>query len=216
MSRFPDPRRTRGDIVAIGADYRAETLLDAYRHGIFPWPNDETPLPWFCPEERALLQFDAIHISRSLARAIGQSSWRYSIDEAFTAVIRECSAVPRPGQDGTWIYPEVIDAYNELHRRGFAHSAEVWEGDELVAGIYGVDSGGAFGGESMFHKRSNASKLALLHLVSHLRSRGLTWMDVQVLTPHMELLGARLVERDEFLDLLRDTQLLGLQLFGEK
>lgn len=213
MSRFPDPRRVRGDIVAIGADFRAETLIDAYQHGIFPWPTDEMPLPWFCPEERAILVFDDIHISRSLLRAMRQAKWRFSVDEAFEQVIRACAEAPRPGQDGTWIFPEVVTAYEELHRLGVAHSAEVWEDDVLVGGIYGVDCGGAFGGESMFHHRPNASKLALLHLVEHLKSRGLDWMDIQVMTPHMESLGAALVDRDEFLERLRDTQKRRLTLF---
>lgn len=213
MSRFPDPRRARGDIVAVGTDYHPETLIDAYRHGIFPWPNDETPLPWFCPEERAILRFERIHLSRSLVRARKQTQWKLSIDRAFDAVIRGCSDASRPDQDGTWIYPEVVAAYSELHRLGVAHSAEVWEADELIGGIYGIDSGGAFGGESMFHRRPNASKFALLHLTDHLAARGLDWMDIQVLTPHMESLGAELIDRDDFLDRLRDTQRRGLRLF---
>ena len=206
MSRFPDPRRIHGDIVAIGADYRPETLIDAYRHGIFPWPTDEMPLPWFCPEDRAILFFDRIHISRSLDRARGHTTWTFSIDRAFDEVIAACARAERPGQEGTWIFPEVIAAYSELHRRGVAHSAEIWEGEELIGGIYGVDSGGAFSGESMFHRRPNASKVVLLHLVEHLAARGLEWMDIQVLTPHMEALGATTVARDEFLDRLRAAQ----------
>lgn len=213
MSRFPDPRRVRGDIVAIGADFRPETLIDAYHNGIFPWPTDEMPLPWFCPEERAILVFDELHVPRSLLRTMRQSKWRFSVDEAFGQVIRACAEAPRPGQDGTWIFPDVVRAYDELHRLGVAHSAEVWEDDVLVGGIYGVDCGGAFGGESMFHHRPNASKLVLLHLVEHLKSRGLDWMDIQVMTPHMESLGAVLVDRDEFLERLRDTQKRALTLF---
>lgn len=226
MSRFPDPRRVRGDIVAIGGDLQIETLVDAYRNGIFPWPTDEMPLPWFSPEERAILAFDEIHIPRSLKKALRTAGldasaasdatprWRCSIDEAFAEVIRKCSETSRPGQDGTWIFPEVVEAYIRLHEAGIAHSAEVWEGDELIGGIYGVDSGGAFSGESMFYRRSGASKVALLYLVDHLRSRGLHWLDIQVMTPHMEALGARLISRDDFIELLRVAQRRAAQLFG--
>jgi leucyl/phenylalanyl-tRNA---protein transferase len=123
--------------------------------------------------------------------------------------------VPRPDQDGTWITGEMIAAYCDLHREGWAHSVEAWEGDELVGGIYGVDAGGAFAGESMFYTRPDASKLALLHLVEHLASRGLDWLDIQTMTPHMRALGARLVSRGEFLNRLKATQEQGLVLFGE-
>lgn len=230
MSRFPDPLRVRGDIVAIGGDLEVETLIDAYRNGIFPWPTDEMPLPWFSPEDRAVLLFDEIHLSRSLRRTLrsigftafekptdgpaaasgrargNDPAWRCSIDEAFDAVIRRCAQVSRPGQGGTWIFPEVVDAYIRLHEAGFAHSAEVWEGNLLIGGIYGVDAGGAFSGESMFHLRSGASKVALLHLVDHLRRRGVQWLDIQVMTEHMKSLGARLIPRDDFIERLRHAQ----------
>ena len=212
-SLFPDPRKAPHDIIAIGDDLTPSTLLDAYEQGIFPWPSDEIPLPWFCPKQRAVLFFDEIHISRSLGRARRTLPFRGSIDQSFEGVIRACSIAPRPGQEGTWIFPEVIDAYTRLHAMGRAHSAEVWDGDELVGGIYGVDMGGAFGGESMFYHRPNASKIAILHLVEHLASRGLDWMDIQVMTPHMEAMGARLISRNQFLDLLAETQAKKLKLF---
>ena len=214
MSRFPDPRRIRGDVVAFGDDLSPETLMDAYRHGIFPWPMEGTVLPWFSPRWRGILDFDDLHISRSLERARKQTRFQFSIDRDFGGVIRGCAATPRPDQDGTWIFPEVIAAYEQLHSLGHAHSAEVWEGEELVGGIYGVDAGGAFGGESMFYRRPNASKLALLHLIDHLASRGLTWLDIQVMTPHMDAMGATLVRRAEFLDRLERAQRSGLKLFG--
>lgn len=213
MSRFPDPRKALDDVVAIGDDLRPETLIDAYSHGIFPWPVEDYPLPWFSPRRRAVLLFDDIHLSRSLKAAVRKGPFRFTIDRDFRGVIAGCSSVPRPGQNGTWIFPEIIEAYCALHRLGHAHSVEAWEGEELVGGIYGVDAGGAFGGESMFYRRPNASKLALLHLVSHLRSRGLEWMDIQVMTPHMKALGGREIARGRFLDLLKKTQARALTLF---
>jgi len=202
---FPDPRNARGDIIAIGEDLSADTLRDAYRHGIFPWPHDELPLPWFSPRRRAVIFFDELHIGRSLRRSIRRSGFRFAIDTAFEAVIRACATVPREDQ-GTWIGPDIIRAYTRLHREGIAHSAEAWDDDELVGGLYGVDAGGVFTGESMFHLRSDASKLALVHLIDHLRSRGAAWLDCQIMTPHMRALGAREIPRAQFLDLLAEAQ----------
>ena len=212
-SRFPDPRYVRGDIVAIGDNLDVDTLRDAYRHGIFPWPHDTLPLPWFSPRRRALLFFDEVHIGRSLRREMGRGSLNFSVDRDFRAVIRGCAAAPRPGQDGTWIGKPIEKAYTAFHDAGDAHSVEVWDGDDLAGGLYGVDSGGAFTGESMFHRRSGASKLALLHLIEHLRERGAKWLDCQVMTPHMEALGARLVARSKFLDLLATAQARNERLF---
>lgn len=215
VTRFPDPRNARGDIVAIGEDLSADTLRDAYRHGIFPWPHDELPLPWFSPRRRALLFFDELHVGRSLRRSAARSGFRFTIDEGFDRVIDACASVERDDQ-GTWIGPDIIRAYTRLHREGDAHSVEVWDGEELVGGLYGVDAGGAFTGESMFHLRSNASKLALLHLIEHLRARGSGWLDCQIITPHMRALGAREVPRARFLDLLEEAQRSGRDLFGER
>lgn len=212
---FPDPRWTRSDIVALGADLKWETLVEAYSKGIFPWPTDELPfLPWFCPERRAILFFDEVRIPRSLRRVQRRSEFRFTIDTAFERVIRECSQSPRPGQDGTWIFPDVVHAYIELHARGFAHSVEVWRNGQLVGGLYGVSVGGTFTGESMFHRETGASKLALLHLVEHLRARGATWLDAQVMTTHLELLGAREVSRDEYLEMLAVERRAARVLFG--
>ncbi|HEY8132153.1 MAG TPA: leucyl/phenylalanyl-tRNA--protein transferase [Thermoanaerobaculia bacterium] len=213
MSVFPDPRSARGDIVAIGEDLSVETLREAYRHGIFPWPHDELPLPWFSPRRRAVIFFDEVHIGRSLRRSLKKSTFQFTIDQAFDSVIRACASEPRPGQEGTWIGPQIVKAYTRLHRQGDAHSAEVWEGDELVGGLYGIDAGGVFTGESMFHRRTDASKVALLRLVEHLRERGATWLDCQVMTPHMRVLGAREIPRARFLDLLAEEQEKGRNLF---
>src|SRR5262249_20365536 len=131
----------------------------------------------------------------------------------FEEVIQACSQVPRPGQDGTWITPEMVHAYIELHGLGHAHSVEVWEGSKLIGGIYGVETGGAFAGESMFYRKPNASKLALLYLIELLKSRGASWMDIQMLTPHMKALGATEIKRDDFLKELSRVHALGLRLF---
>jgi leucyl/phenylalanyl-tRNA---protein transferase len=210
---FPDPRLIRGDIVALGDDLSPETLVTAYRNGIFPWPTEGIPLPWFSPRRRAILFLDELHIARSLRRFASRRPYRLTIDASFREVITACAETPRPGQDGTWIFPPIVEAYCRLHELGVAHSVEVWEDEILVGGIYGVDAGGAFAAESMFHHRPNASKLALLGLIRHLQSRGLEWLDIQVMTPHMEQLGARLLSRNRFLDLLAATQARRLRLF---
>ena len=201
------------DIVAVGGDLEPETLLYAYRRGVFPWPAEGLPLLWYSPRERAILEFDRLHVGRTLARERRRSRLRFSIDEDFAGVIAGCAATPRPGQDGTWITPEIVAAYTRLHDLGVAHSAEAWDGDVLAGGIYGVDVDGVFAAESMFYRRPFASKLALLHLVDHLRARGLGWIDIQVMTPHMEILGATTIARAEFARRLKETRRLGLDLF---
>jgi len=215
MSRFPDPRLARGDVVAIGEDLRVETLRDAYRHGIFPWPHDDLPLPWFSPRRRTVIFFDELHVGRSLRKAQKRSGFTYTIDRAFDEIIAACADTPRGDDTGTWIGPDIIAAYRQFHRAGDAHSVEVWREGELVGGLYGIDSGGAFTGESMFHRAPDASKLALLFLIEHLRTRGATWLDCQVMTPHMEALGAREIARNRFLDMLAAEQARGRRLFGK-
>lgn len=213
VSRFPDPRRARGDVIAVGDDLSVETLRDAYRHGIFPWPHEGLPLPWFSPRRRTVIFFHELHVGRSLRKAARRAEFTFTIDQDFPAVIRACSNTPRGEDDGTWIGPDIIDGYTRLHQAGDAHSVEVWDGDELAGGLYGVDSGGVFTGESMFHRRTDASKLALLHLIDHLSARGATWLDCQVTTPHMRALGARDIPRAQFLDLLAEAQARNLGLF---
>jgi leucyl/phenylalanyl-tRNA--protein transferase len=212
MSAFDD------GLVGFGGDLKPETLLAAYRNGVFPWPlGPDEPLPWFCPNPRAVLEFKNLHIPRSLARERRRTPLRFTIDQAFADVIRHCARVPRPGQPGTWITTEMVHAYTRLHELGHAHSVEAWNGERLVGGIYGVDPGGAFAGESMFHLEPNASKLALLHLVDHLSAKGLEWIDIQMMTPHLEALGAREISRAEFLKklsrALSDSKKKGLRLF---
>jgi leucyl/phenylalanyl-tRNA---protein transferase len=213
MSTFPDPRYAPSDIVAMGEDLRVDTLREAYRKGIFPWPHDGLPLPWFSPRRRAVLFFDELHVGRSVQKAQARTPLTFTIDRDFRAVIAACATADRPDQDGTWIEPAIVQAYTRLHEHGDAHSVEAWDGDTLAGGLYGVDSGGVFTGESMFRRQPHASKLALLFLIDHLRERGATLLDCQVMSPHMEALGAREIARARFLDHLAETQAKGLTLF---
>jgi leucyl/phenylalanyl-tRNA--protein transferase len=211
---FQDPAESIDGVVALGGPLTTTNLLRAYCNGIFPWPINEYILPWCCPEQRGILDFSNLHISRSLARAQRRTTLSFTIDQAFGEVITSCATVERKSESGTWITPQMSRAYYEFHKEGHAHSVEVWEGTELVGGVYGVDGCGSFSGESMFTLRPNASKLALLYLIEHLKSRGLDWIDVQMLTPHMEAMGARTIPRDEFLQKLAATQKRKLFLFG--
>ena len=223
ISSFPDPRNLKGSapedgIVAVGGDLHPKTLIQAYSQGIFPWPvesSDESGwlLPWFCPARRAILEFDRLHVPRSLERALKKTKLHFTLDQRFESVIEACARIKRPGQPGTWITAEMFQAYLKLHHLGHAHSVEAWDGTRLVGGVYGVAVKGVFAGESMFHLSPNASKLALLFLIEHLRSRKASWIDIQVLTPHLEALGAREISRDAFLKKLSATQSLGLHLF---
>ncbi len=170
-------------------------------------------VPWFCPPQRAIVDFAKLHIPKSLAKTQQRTKFTFTIDKAFIDVVYACAKIKRNGQKGTWITQDIYDSYGELHRLGTAHSVEVWEDDVLIGGLYGVDAGGVFCGESMFHLRSDASKLAFLHLVEHLKTRGATWLDIQVMTPHFEILGATEIPRDEFLRKLEHTLALNLRLF---
>ncbi len=210
---FGDYYYNARDIIGFGGDLTIENLRNAYRRGIFPWHVEGLPLPWYCPEERAILEFENLHLPKSLRREFAKTRFTFTIDKDFKAVIEKCAQTKRSDGYGTWITDGFIRAYCEFHKTGDAHSVEVWDGAELVGGLYGVDAGGVFCGESMFHKRSNASKFALLHLIEHLRRRGAAWLDIQVMTPHFEVLGAQEIEREDFLDKLEETQKLGLKLF---
>ena len=202
------------DVIDFGTPLDVETVAEAYRKGIFPWYTKGIPLPWHCPEERAILEFAELHIPRSLKREQKKAAFRFTIDRDFRSVIENCAKATRPEQGGTWITAEFIDVYCGLSDAGMAHSVEAWDSNgNLVGGLYGVDAGGVFCGESMFHKAPNASKLALLFLINHLKERGATWLDAQVMTPHLEVLGAREISRTEFLTKLAATQAQGLSLF---
>lgn len=211
LIHFIDPAKSIDGIVALGGPLTTKNLLRAYCRGIFPWPINDYILPWCCPEERGILDFSELHIPRRLART--KHAFHFTIDRAFPQVINHCARVKRKHEPGTWITGQMIRAYGELHRQGYAHSVEVWEGTELAGGLYGVDACGAFAGESMFSLRSNASKLALLFLIEHLKEHGLDWIDIQMVTPHLEALGAKAVSRADFLAKLAATQKRKLVLF---
>lgn len=207
---FLDPRLSdENGIVALGPKITVETLKLAYSQGIFPWPIDGLPTPWFCPPQRAILEFDSLHISRSVRRAARNPPLDITFDRAFRNVITECARCHAP----SWITRELLEGYVALHEQGWAHSVEAWRDGQLVGGVYGVDAGGAFACESMFYLEPNASKLCLLRLFDHLKSRGAEWVDIQMLTPHMERFGAREISRDDFLSRLSRTQARGLKLF---
>ncbi|MGD9631224.1 MAG: leucyl/phenylalanyl-tRNA--protein transferase [Pyrinomonadaceae bacterium] len=205
------------DVVSFGDELTIDNLRLAYRMGIFPWHMEGVPLPWFCPDPRAILRFKDLHVPKSLEKEKRRGRYSYTIDGDFRTVIVECSHADRKGQKGTWITGDFVNIYTDLHKAGMAHSVEVWNGEGLlVGGLYGVDAGGVFCGESMFHLEPNTSKLALLFLIDHLKSRGSTWLDAQVMTPHMRILGAKEISRKEFLRRLRETQGFELDLFDSK
>jgi leucyl/phenylalanyl-tRNA--protein transferase len=184
-------------LVAVGGTLHPDILVKAYRMGIFPW-SSEPAVTWWCPDPRAIFDLESFQVSRSLRKSIRHSSWTFHLDRDFEGTMRRC-AEPSADRPSTWISEDFVASYCILHRRGFAHSVEVYEKDELVGGLYGVAFGGFFGGESMFKRRSNASKAALAHLVSHLRARGFGLLDAQVMNPHLASLGARAISRTEFL-----------------
>ena len=194
-------------LLAFGGDLEPASLLLAYRSGIFPWPLGQFgTLAWFSPPTRAVLRFSKLHIPQSLKRRMNRQPFRLSIGENFGAVIQSC-AQRHQAQDklGTWITPELSEAYIRLHHLGFALSAEAWDGSLLVGGVYGVYFDGKFAAESMFYYSPDASKLALIHLIDFLKKEGLTWIDIQVMTPHMKKWGAEVISRDRFLKLLIET-----------
>jgi len=195
--RFPDARTANADgLVAIGGDLSVERLRLAYRSGIFPW--SVKPITWWSPDPRGIFELNQFHVPRSLAKFIRQQPFEITHDRAFREVMQAC-AQPAPGREGIWITRKFIEAYTQLHEQGDAHSVECWQDGELVGGIYGVSQGGLFAGESMFHRATNASKVALGQLVEHLRSRGFVLFDIQMLTPITRQLGAVEISRDDYL-----------------
>lgn len=199
-SEFPDPNRADADgLVAVGGDLSVNHLLAAYWQGLFPWTAN--PVTWWSPDPRGILELDRFHVSRSLERVVRQGVFTITKNQAFAGVIKNCAA-PAQGRRGAWITEEFIAAYTQLHRQGHAHSVECWSADELVGGIYGVAVGGLFAGESMFHRADNASKVALFHLVQHLRERGFLLFDLQMVTGATRPFGAVEISRVEYLQRL--------------
>jgi len=201
---FPDIELAdENGLLAMGGDLEVESLLLAYKSGIFPWPFDETVLVWFAPPRRALLFLDEFHPSKSLLRENKKAAFTIRIDHDFESVIRNCAELKNRGrQRGTWITEDMIEAYTEFHRAGYAHSIECYQGEKLIGGMYGVAIGRMFAGESMFYRQPNASKLCMLHLVELLKAKGVKWIDCQVMTPFLKAFGAREVTRKQFMELL--------------
>ena len=198
---FLNPERADADgLVGVGGDLSPPLLLAAYRRGIFPWFDEASPILWWSPDPRAIFEMDGLHISRRLARTVRSGRFTTTINRAFAQVIRGCAH--RPG-DGVWITSDMIHAYTRLHQLGHAHSVEVWHNGELAGGIYGVAVGGLFAGESMFTRIRDGSKVALVHLMEHLRQRGFQLFDVQFLNDHTASLGAIEIPRREYLLRLR-------------
>jgi leucyl/phenylalanyl-tRNA--protein transferase len=197
---FPDPAEAEPDgLLAVGGDLSPVRLLAAYSQGIFPWYSEEKPILWWSPDPRLVLLPAELHRPRSLQKTLRSGRFTIHVDTAFEQVIQRCADKPRPGQDGTWITEEMIDAYVQLHRLGFAHSFESWEEGELAGGLYGVSLGAAFFGESMFADRPDSSKVAFVRSVEWLAGKGVELIDCQITTPHLVRFGAREHPRVDFL-----------------
>lgn len=185
-------------LLAVGGNLGPKTLITAYKLGIFPWYSEYEPIHWWCPDPRFVLFPREMHVSRSMDKIFRKHQFQFKINSAFREVIRQCRTTFRKDQDGTWITPEIEAAYTRLYELGYAHSAEAWQDKLLVGGIYGVRLGKVFFGESMFSKKSNASKFAFINLVRNLQADGLELVDCQVYSEHLETLGARMITRSEF------------------
>ncbi|MDB5149130.1 MAG: leucyl/phenylalanyl-tRNA--protein transferase [Mucilaginibacter sp.] len=200
---FPKPDLAEPDgLLAVGGDLSTQRLLLAYQNGIFPWYSDDTPILWYSPHERFVLYPEELKISKSMRQVLRSGKLRVTVDTCFNDVITACSTAPREGQDGTWIVSDMIAAYNRLHAEGHAHSVEVWQENDLVGGLYGVHVGDVFCGESMFSRVSNASKTALIHLCNTGLYR---LIDCQVHTDHLESMGARMISREQYIDVLQNS-----------
>lgn len=201
---FPDPRTADEEgLVAVGGDLSPWRLMQAYSRGIFPWYNGGVPPLWWSPDPRTVLDAERLHVSHSLRRLLRQRRFRVSCDQAFGRVMQSCAD---ERSEGTWILPEMLDAYLELFQQGHAHSFEVWNAERLVGGVYGVAVGRAFAAESMFHRERDASKVGLVHCVEALFAAGFELFDVQFLTDHLASLGAREISRDSYLARLAHAQ----------
>lgn len=209
---FPDVETANEDgLVAIGGDLEIDTLVEAYRHGIFPWPlsswplNKDLPHTWFSPDPRGILDFDQAHVSKSFIKFLKKTPYHVTFNQAFSHVIRHCAKTPRKGQPGTWITPDIIDAYEKLFQNDLAYSVEVWDKTRLVGGLYGVVMGDFLSGESMFTLEDNASKQGFYTLISHLESKGIHWLDTQMVTPVVEQFGGIYISRPDFLRRLEEV-----------
>jgi leucyl/phenylalanyl-tRNA--protein transferase len=212
ISNFPDPMTANEDgILCFGGDFETEILLDAYYHGIFPWPHEGYPLLWFFPLERGVLYFKNLHIPQSLNKLIKKDLYTFKLNTNFMEVINQCALVPRKNQKGTWITDEMKTAYKELFDLGHILCVECYRNEKLVGGLYGVWLNGVFSGESMFGLEDNVSKLCVIEMTKILSNKGLEWMDIQMVTPVMESLGGKYVSRDEYLKMLKTSHKLFLK-----
>jgi leucyl/phenylalanyl-tRNA---protein transferase len=191
-------------LLLIGGKVTPARVIEAYRKGIFPWYNEEALPLWWSPDPRFVLFPHELHISRSMQKVLSKNVFEFRVDTAFSEVIQQCASISRKEQNGTWITDNMSDVYNSLHQAGFAHSAETWLDGKLVGGMYGIRLGKVFFGESMFSNATNTSKFAFIKYVQQLQREGAELLDCQVYTPHVETLGARLIKRDIFLQLLED------------
>lgn len=196
--------RDPNGLLAVGGDLSPARLLEAYRHGIFPWYDASQPILWWTPDPRMVLFPEGLHVSRSLKRRLRSQNWQYSADREFAEVIDACAA-PRSYAEGTWLTPEMRSAYLRLHELGHAHSVEVWDGDALVGGLYGIALGRVFFGESMFSRESGASKAAFVHLVGRLQAAGFALIDCQVHSEHLASMGAVEIPRQAFEAILKEN-----------
>ncbi len=192
-------------ILAIGGDLEPERLLLAYKNGIFPWYNEDEPIIWWCPDPRFVLFPTEMRVSASMKTILQNGKFRFTINKAFDQVIRQCRLIRRAGQEGTWITDAVEEAYGKMRQLGFAHSAEAWKNGCLVGGLYGIRLGNIFFGESMFSHASNASKFAFINYTEELKREGVVVIDCQVYTQHLESLGAKMIERKRFIELLKNN-----------
>ncbi|MEL6672409.1 MAG: leucyl/phenylalanyl-tRNA--protein transferase [Bacteroidota bacterium] len=197
---FPDPHLAEpSGLLAIGGDLSTARLKAAYQQGIFPWFSEGEPILWWSPDPRCVLYPDQLKVSKSMRQVLRKGHLRITMDQAFSEVIARCKSIPREGQQGTWITKDMQAAYIALHEEGWAHSVEVWQDEQLVAGLYGISMGACFFGESMFTEVSNGSKAGFITLVGWLKEKGFQLIDCQVHTPHLESLGAILIPRQRFL-----------------
>ncbi|KRB54399.1 leucyl/phenylalanyl-tRNA--protein transferase [Flavobacterium sp. Root186] len=190
-------------ILAVGGDLSPERLKLAYSNGIFPWFNEGESILWWAPDPRMVLFLDELIVSKSMRNILNRNVFTVTFNTSFKDVILNCQKILRDGQDGTWISDEMIEAYGELHKQGIAKSVEVWQDEVLVGGLYGIDLGHVFCGESMFSKVSNASKVGFIYLVNHLKKENYKLLDCQVYNPHLDSLGCREIDRDEFMSILK-------------
>ncbi len=203
----PTDEADEDGLLAQGGLFELDLLCDAYSHGIFPWPYAEgEPILWFAPPQRGVLFFDELHLPRRFKGWLKNHPYQITFNQAFSDVMKACAQARRKDQQGTWITPAMIRGYEHLFKKGYGQSCEIWDGDNLIAGLYGVFINGVFSGESMFTTQNNGSKLALIAMIEYLKKQGLTWIDTQMTTPVIAQFGGREIMRDEYMKLLKKSQ----------